>query len=90
MVVIPRRYPSMRTPASTVARIDLDQTYRVSLRGMRTEEAFHLASLLEGHPVFAPIARAIFDAIERSDYDADAVALMATAGEDDQSLGVAA
>lgn len=91
MVTAPRRlYPTMRAPECTVARVEADRTYRVLLEDLRTEEAFHLACLLSGHPVFTGIAQELFAEIERSDYDADAVQLLATAGEGDQSPEVRA
>ncbi|MGB3331152.1 MAG: hypothetical protein WBA46_19480 [Thermomicrobiales bacterium] len=87
----PRRlYPTLRTPQHTIVHIEIDQTYRVALEGMRTSEAFHLAAILADHPVFAEVGEAIFNEIARSDYDADAVQVMATAGEGDQSPEVQA
>ena len=91
MVQAPYRlYPTMRTPEHTVIHMETDCTYRVSLEGMTTEQAFHLAAILSGHRAFAPVSEAIYDEIARSDYDADAVQLLATAGEGDQSPEVAA
>lgn len=91
MVKTPYRlYPTLRTPQHTVIHIEIDRTYRLSLEDMRTSEAFHLASILINHPVFAPIGEAIFDEIALADFDADAVQVLATAGEGDQSPEVQA
>jgi len=80
----------MRTPHFTAAHLETDRSYRLTIEGMTTETAFHLASVLGRHPVFAPVAEALINQIMLADYDADAVALQDAAGEDDQSPEVAA